>query len=177
MQELIDPEGTIKRAAKALLIIGAGGHGHVAAETAKALGYQVFFLDDDNQEAISKIDDLERFIHRYPFIFIAIGDNALRQQLTEKAEALGGNLVKLIHPSAYISPSASIAAGTIVGPMAAVNTNSVIGKGCIISIGAIVDHDVVVGPYAHLNAGSVCQARSVIEPGQKLEAGDIARRL
>ena len=54
---------------KNLLILGAGGHGHVVAETAKAMkdsdGNPVYgkidFLDDLKAEAIGKLQDLPLF--------------------------------------------------------------------------------------------------------------------
>ena len=156
-----------------LLVIGAGGHGHVVAESAQALGFEVSFLDDNNPEAIGKIEELGHLLGEYDSFFVAIGNNSLRKKITENAEQLGGKIATLIHPSAYVSPTASIAPGTIVAPKAVVNARSMIGEGCILSVGAIVDHDVIVEPFAHINAGSICTAGSRIEAGRKLEAGEV----
>ena len=147
----------------------------MAAEIAEALGYTVLFLDDRHPDAVGTIGEMEQYIARYPSVFIAIGNNALRKQLTEKAEALGGRLVTLIHPSAYISMTASVGAGSLIAPHATVHTHSVIGKGCILSVGAIVDHDAVVEPFVHMDAGSVCKSGGRIEAGRKLQAGEVIK--
>ena len=63
---------------KTLLIIGAGGHGHVVAETAIACGYIPSFLDDNNQEAVGTISQLEHLASQYDAVFVAIGNNELR---------------------------------------------------------------------------------------------------
>ncbi|MBQ9572900.1 MAG: hypothetical protein IJR22_05870 [Acidaminococcaceae bacterium] len=72
-------------------------------------------------------------------------------------------LVTLVHPTAYVSPSATVGAGTVVEPKAVINTNSQIGQGCIISVGTVVDHDCVIGDFCHINAGVVCGAGSCVE--------------
>ena len=158
---------------KQLLIIGAGGHGHVSAEVAEALGYQVSFLDDHNPRAVGKLTDLENRLPYYDAVFVAIGNNALREKITDEVESLGGSIATLIHPTAYVSPSANISKGTIIAPKAIVHTHSSIGKGCILSAGAIVDHDVTVESFVHLNAGSVCKAGSNIKKGQKVDSGEV----
>ena len=156
-----------------LLIVGAGGHGHVVAEIADTLGYTVSFLDDNRLEAIGTISDMEQLAKHYDALFIAIGNNVRRKQLTEKAEAIGIRPVTLVHPSAYISMSATIGEGTVIAPHATVHTNSSIGKGCILSVGAIVDHDAAVEPFVHMDAGSICKSGGRIETGRKLGAGEV----
>lgn len=46
---------------KSLLIVGAGGHGNVVAETAEACGYSnIQFVDYNNERAIGKLSDLKK---------------------------------------------------------------------------------------------------------------------
>lgn len=152
---------------KSLLIIGAGGHGRVVAEIAAVCGYDkdsIAFLDDNAPGAVGKIAEMELYAPRYDGVFIAIGNNALRQRLTVQLRGMAGaRLVTLIHPTAYVSPSAVIGQGTVVEPKAVINTNSRIGQGCIISVGTIIDHDCEIGEFCHINAGMVCSAGSHVE--------------
>ena len=165
---------------KHLLILGAGGHGKVVREVAQSLKendrpkYEVIeFLDDHASEAIGKISELEAFAGEFEEAFCGIGNNEVRKSLLEQAEKVGFQIPVLIHPTAYISPSALIEQGTVIEPKAIVNANSVVKAGCIISVGAIIDHDVVVGSCAHVNAGAICKAGSMIEACRKLEAGEV----
>lgn len=167
---------------KKLLILGAGGHGKVVREVALSItknGDPVYdivdFLDDNAQEAVGKIQELKNFVGIYDEAFCGIGNNEFRKKWMNELENLKIEIPILIHPTAYISPSASIEKGTVVEPKAIVNANTMVKEGCIISVGAIVDHDVVVESYSHVNAGAICKAGSVIESGRKLEAGEMVR--
>ena len=77
----------------------------------------------------------------------------------------------LIHPTAFVSPSARISEGTIVCAKAAVNTNSVVEKGCIISICALADHNSRVGECSHINAGAIVKAGCVVDKLIKVNTG------
>lgn len=137
-----------------LLIIGAGGHGKVVKEVAEALNIyeKIDFLDDNSSEAVGKIADMAAMHASYDAAFVGIGNNAFRNELLKKLEAIGYIIPAFIHPTAYISKTAKIGKGTVVEPKAIVNANSVVGNGCIISVGATVDHDVVLDDCVHVNA-------------------------
>ena len=162
---------------KSLLILGAGSHGQVVKEIAIACGYEaeaIAFLDDKATSAVGKINEAPYLAPNYDGVIIAIGNNALRRVITEKLERFEGiNIITLIHPTAYVSPTAVIGKGTVVEPKAVINTNSKIGEGCIISVGAIVDHDSSIGYFSHINAGAICMAGSKIPALTKVNAGEI----
>ena len=160
---------------KSLLILGAGGHGQVVKEIAEACGYDtVDFLDDKAPNAIGKLNEAPYLVPNYDSVIIAIGNNVLRRDITEKLEQFEGiKVITLIHPTAYISRSAVIGKGTVVEPNAIVNAHSKIGEGCIISVGAIVDHDSSIGYFSHINAGAICMAGSKISALTKVDAGKI----
>ncbi len=158
-----------------LLILGAGGHGKVVKEVAEATGQykNIDFVDDNSLDAVGKVDDLEALHGRYDSAFVGIGNNRLRNELLHKLETIGYEIPVLIHPTAYMSRSATIGKGTIVEPMAIVNANTQVGIGCIISVGAVVDHDVVLGNCVHVNAGAIVKAGGRVESKRKLEAGEM----
>ncbi len=160
-----------------LLIIGAGGHGKVVKEVAETLGIydRIDFVDDNAPEAIGAISDLPNLRASYEAAFVGIGNNAMRQRILEQLQRCGYHIPVLIHPTAYVSPSADIESGTIVEPKAIVNANSIVKEGCIISVGAIVDHDVILEPCVHVNAGAICKAGSKVAANVKLEAGQVVR--
>ena len=161
---------------KNLLIIGAGGHGKVVKEIAEALGYNnIAFLDDNSPEAIGKTFDSKAFLDDYQEAFVGIGNNKFRGELLARLEQEGFTIPVLIHPTAYISKTATIEKGTVVEPKAIVNANSKVGIGCIISVGSIVDHDAVLEDCVHVNAGAICKAGSFVAKETKLEAGQVVK--
>jgi sugar O-acyltransferase (sialic acid O-acetyltransferase NeuD family) len=151
-----------------VLIWGAGQHGRVVAEIARAAGYTVLgYVDADAGKlgtadaAGARVVAMEAALQdwlqgRQPMpveidaIVPAIGEN--RERLRQ-LHVLGDWLAPpMVHPRAYVSPSARVLAGTVVGPMAVVNTNSRVGRGVIVNTGAIVGHDTRVGDAAHVGA-------------------------
>lgn len=160
---------------KALLILGAGGHGRVVRDVALATGAydRVDFLDDASDAAVGTLSDLEALASSYPCAAVGIGNNAVRATLLDRLEAAGYELVTLIHPRAYVSPDAFVGEGTVVEPMATVNREAVLGRGVIVSVGATVDHNATVGACAHINAGAICKAGSRVPAEKKLEAGEV----
>ena len=144
---------------KSLLIIGAGGHGSVVAETAAACGYEkIDFLDDSSPDAVGKTDQLEELVNRYDGVIVSIGNSEVRRELIHRIQHVGAPLVSLIHPKAYVAPSASVDIGSIVLPGAVVHSNAGVGIGCIISIGALIDHDAVIEEFSHINTGAIVGA-------------------
>lgn len=163
-----------------LLILGAGRHGRVVKETAEAMGFfeKIDFLDDNPEygDAIGLCIDNERLAGQYSYAFPAFGNSALRMKWIDMLKENCYTIPVLIHPTAYISPSASIYPGTVVEAKAVINTNTVIERGCIISVGAIVDHDTFIGYGCHLDCGSVVKASCVIKAHTKVESGEIITR-
>jgi UDP-N-acetylbacillosamine N-acetyltransferase len=153
-----------------LLIIGAGGHGKDVTETAEDIGYdEIAYLDDNNPMAIGKFDELEKFRDQYENAFVALGNNKLRSDLIKRLKEAGYNVPSLIHPSAYISRSATIGDGTIIEPRAVLNARCKIGEGCIISTGAIIDHDAEVGEYCNIKTGALVKDGWKVENSRKMD--------
>lgn len=146
---------------KKLLIIGASGHGKVAADIAINMNkwQSIAFLDDDEfiktsmgLEVIGKASDAFMYKHEADF-FVAIGNNAVREKLQEKLIEEGLNVVSLIHPSAVIGTDVVFDIGTAVMAGVVINSSSRIGKGCIINTSSSLDHDNVIDNYVHISPG------------------------
>ncbi|MDT2712386.1 PglD-related sugar-binding protein [Enterococcus dongliensis] len=134
-----------------LIILGSGGYGHTVEDVAIQLGYDCIFLDDSLTDYplssyVNYVDSNTEFIP-------AFGNNSFRLEWVNKLEFLNAKLATLVHPTAYVSPRASLAPGTVILPQAVVNTGVTVEKGCIINLGAIIDHGCVI------EEGEVIQAR------------------
>lgn len=159
-----------------ILIVGAGGHGHVVAELARACGYsRIDFADDRSPGAAGALSDIPSLAPRYSATAVSIGNLPLRKALLDRLASLPVPIPALVHPASTVSPSAQIGPGALVLPGAIVHTNAVVGMGAIISAGAVIDHDAVVGPCAHVDAGAVVAARASVPPLTKVPAGTCVR--
>ena len=148
-----------------LAIIGASGHGKVAADIARKNGYkEIVFLDDDESihecgtyPVIGKSSESETIDAD---IIVGIGNADIRKRIQESFPEK--KLVTLIHPDAVIAEDVAIGAGTVVMAGAVINPGVRIGKGCIINTCSSVDHDCEVGNYVHIAVGShLCGTVSV----------------
>lgn len=143
---------------KKVVIIGAGGHGRVVADIAKACGDTVIGFLDDSNTANNKVNiigtsaDAVNYCDGETELFVAIGNCKVREKIMNSLS--GAKWYTAIHPSAVISPSAVIGEGTCVMPNAVVNNSAVVGKGVIINTCASVDHDDIIGDYVHIACGA-----------------------
>lgn len=146
-----------------LVIIGAGGHGKVAADCAESMQdfQSIRFLDGKkglnavNRWPVCGLPEyFEQFANPNTAFFVAIGHNATRQSWLEKLALQQANIATLIHPSAAIASDVNIAKGTLVLAQTAINIDTQIGLGCIVNTGATIDHDCVLGTCVHVAPGT-----------------------
>src|SRR4051812_26079108 len=140
-----------------LVIWGAGGHGKVVLEVARALGYgRILFLDDGAIPGSSLLGcDVvipadSRLLNRDASFVIAIGNNGERARCFGLAQKWGWRPATLIHASATVSASAVIGAGTVVMPRVVVNACAAVGENCILNTAAVIEHDCVVEDHVHI---------------------------
>lgn len=161
---------------RSLLILGAGGFGQMIKETALALGYEkVVFLDDaaKGEDVIGMCCDYVLRHSDYPAAVAAFGNNKTRLFWTDKLLEEGYEVPAMVHPSAIVSPSATLEPGCFIMQRVVVNTHTRIERAALINSGAVVDHDSIVCAGAHVGLGSVVKANCTIESGRKVEAGEV----
>lgn len=140
-----------------LTIIGASGHGKVAADIARLCGYdEIEFLDDNPEVSecagypvVGTSAGIEE-IHND--LFIAIGNSAVRRRLM--AKCAGKRMPALIHPNAVIARDATIGDGTVVMAGAVINSCAEVGRGVIVNTCSSIDHDCVVADFSHISVGA-----------------------
>jgi len=160
---------------KKLLILGAGQYGRLARETAEATGCfdRIDFLDDNSVLAVGKLADYELLAGSYDSAFVAMGNPQLRKDWLERLERKGYDLPVLIHPRAYVSPSAVLGKGTIVEPMAVVNSEAVVETGGLLCAGSIVNHNARVMPVCQIDCGAVVASNAVVPEKTKVHSGTV----
>ena len=159
---------------KRLVILGSGGYGRTVADVVYQLGYSTIVLDD--ADPVHPLSTFSSYIDSSTSFIPAFGNNSFRIEWINRIEEHGGQLATLIHPTAYVSPTAVINPGTVILPRAIVNTDVVVGKGCIISLGAIVDHGCILEEGVHICLGAIVKGENRIEKCSKIEAGEVVER-
>lgn len=159
-------------------LFGASGHGKVVKDILNANGVKVEAFVDDNLQVNECAG--RKVLHDAkglsPMI-VSIGLNKIRRIVVDgllaNAKDCGNDLefATAIHPSAVISPTASIGEGTVVMAGAVINADAVIGKHCIVNTGATVDHDCVIEDYCHIAPGANVSGGTHIGEGTWIGVG------
>jgi acetyltransferase EpsM len=152
-----------------ILIYGGGGHGKALIDLIRALGtFSILGIVDDglligtSLMGVTVLGGSQSLIklHEDGLQFAAnavggIGNISSRIAVFERLQQVGLTCPTLVHPSAFIEPSASLAEGVQVMPHAYVGSESHLGFGTIVNTGAIISHDCELGQYANLSPGAI----------------------
>ena len=166
------------RAVRSLIIIGAGGHGKVVADTAIHTGKydQIAFLDDADIacsggiKVIGRVNNAKEYASFADFV-IAVGQSSRREAIQEKLTAMNVRFASLVHPSAVIANGVEIGDGAVVMANVVVNTGTTIGKYSIVNTGATVDHDCRIGDFVHISPGAHVSGTVEIGKGTWVSVG------
>lgn len=163
-----------------IAIYGAGGHAKVACDIFKINNVEVVgFIDGNSVGHGTMVMGLPVLGGEEVFpqlkeqgvtgIFIAIGNNKVRVMIAEKSREAGFEIVNAIHPTAIISPYASIGNGVMIASGAIVCTEVKIGNHVIINTGASVDHECNIEEGSHICPGVRLAGR--VEIGKCTQVG------
>jgi len=79
------------------------------------------------------------------YYHIGIADVRIKQQIEQRCRSEGWKPFTIVHPSAFVSPSAQLGEGVFVAPMAVVSCNARIGNHSMVHIHASIGHDANIG--------------------------------
>lgn len=148
---------------KCLAVLGASGHGKVAADAALLVGWEsVVFFDDawPTRSSIGPwpvVGDTDKLLlnrEMYSAAVVAIGNNSIRLSKLKLLADAGLRIAGIVHPGAVVSAFAEIGHGSFVAAGAVINAFARIGAGCIINTGATVDHDCFLSEGVHVSPGA-----------------------
>jgi UDP-perosamine 4-acetyltransferase len=163
---------------RTVVVVGAGGHAKVAIEALRFSGWTVLGCTDFNagHEAVVGApvlgtDDVlpEVLEAGVRFVFVALGNNKLREAKADELRALGFEQPNAIGPNAAISPSAQVGVGVAIFGGAIINADARIADYAIINTNASVDHDCVIGRAAHIAPG--CALAGCVTVGDRTFVG------
>ena len=163
----------------------AGVLRHLAADC----GADVVGCIDDTPDAVGVLGPFDAVRHSHPprnyAVVNAVGYRNLkaRRAVTERILAAGYDMPSLVHPRAYIAPSASIGQGCLIMSAAHVDVGVTIEAHVVIWPGVCVSHDSIVHSNTFLSpncticgdcrigADSFVGAGAVVVSHQRVPAG------
>lgn len=159
-----------------LIIYGGGGHGKSLIDLVRMLGtYSIVGLVDDGLPAGSAImgvpvlggASILGLLHQKGLRLAAnavggIGNILSRINVFERLFEAGFTCPTLVHPTAFVEPSASLAEAVQVMPHAYVGSEAQVGYGVIVNTGVIVSHDCRIGKYTNLSPGAILAGEVVV---------------
>jgi UDP-perosamine 4-acetyltransferase len=94
----------------------------------------------------------------------------------ERLIEAGFSLVDVIHPRAYLSPSASHGEGLVMLPLSVIHTRAQLGRNVLVNSGACVEHDCVIGDSSHIATGAILSGDVQIGARTHVGAGAAIRQ-
>lgn len=154
---------------RAIIIFGSGGHGKTLVELIRLTNsFSIAGFIDDNKHKGTIVMDipilggeevlqelLDQGIYQAVNAVGGIGNIQSRIQVFERLTKAGFVFPALVHPTAFVEPSARLSPGAQIFAHAYVGSEARIGMGVIINTGAIVSHDCQIGDYANISPGAM----------------------
>lgn len=146
-----------------LIIIGSGGHSNSVIEVIEEtkIYNKIYFVDDNyeklknlsNKKFLGKVRDLKKFKKYSSSVFVALGDNSIRESIVKKVLDYDFKLINVISNTSVVSNSVKLSKGIFIGKSCVINANTKIGKGSIINTNSSIDHDCKIGNFCHIAPG------------------------
>jgi acetyltransferase EpsM len=154
---------------KAIIVYGGGGHGKALIDLIRLLStFSIAGIVDDSlaqgetvmgESVLGGARMLEQLARhgccRAANAVGGIGNITSRITVFERLATAGFSCPTLVHPTAFVEPSATLADGVQVMPHAYVGSEARVGFGAIVNTGAIISHDCILGDYANLSPGAI----------------------
>jgi sugar O-acyltransferase (sialic acid O-acetyltransferase NeuD family) len=192
VQELVDASTQVKAMLEvnayepnSIFIYGGGGHGKALIDLIRLIGiYPIVGIVDDGITPGSSImgvpvlggSSVLEHLYECGVRLAAnavggIGNIAIRINVFDRLAQVGFNCPTLLHPTAFIEQSATLAAGVQVMPHAYVGSEAQVGFGVIINTSAIVSHDCILGDYVNLSPGAILAGEVNVERASLIGMG------
>lgn len=157
-----------------LIVLGAGEHARVVIDAARSQGERwavqgyaapgpradaildVPWLGNDADVA-ARLADLAPADRPWLVLGFGAGETpgALAARLATTERFTDARWATVVHTRAWVSPSATVEAGTVVLAGAVVNAGAHVLRHVIVNSAAVVEHDVVIGGGGHVAPGAV----------------------
>lgn len=176
---------------RSCVLLGAGGHARVVIDALRAADGPAIhgILDNDAKLWETNLDGVpvlggdmllpDMVADGIEGFAVAVGmtrPGPLRRQLFDAAVKAGLTAVTVCHPSAIVSPRATLEDGCQLFAGAIVNPGAVVAANAIINSGAIIEHDCHIGAHVHVATGATLGGNVAVAPGAHIGLGATVRQ-
>ena len=169
----------------AIVVYGGGGHGKALIDLLRSLGaYRLVGVVDDRMPTGETVMGLMVLGGREALVELygqgvrlavnavgGIGNVAVRIKVFETLAQAGFACPALVHPTAWVEPSASLSAGVQVFPHAYIGSDARVGFGTIVNTGAIISHECILGECVNISPGAILAGRVQVGDGALVGMG------
>jgi acetyltransferase EpsM len=148
---------------RGLIVVGGGDHARVVIEAARSQSWNILGIADPLpcEETVARLDvprlggnevlGNHEFSDAKLVLGVGfIGVSPLRRSIVEQIVIDAKRWATIIHATAWVSPTASVARGAVILAGAVVNSGARIGAHAIINTAAVIEHDVILGDFVHI---------------------------
>ena len=171
------------------VILCAGYHSHIVAEILRlSQGCEPIGILDDNKDLHDRCRNGFRILGglsllgelkdsgRVDSAALGLGNLAMldrRMEIYREARRLGIEMVQLVHPTAFVSPTADCRPGLLVGALAVISVGLRVGENVVVHEASSVGHDSEIGDHVFISPGVHTAGQVKIEPGVYIGPGAI----
>ncbi len=169
---------------KRIIIYGAGGHAKTVISLLRLLGWEIAGIIDDGVAAGTVVsgvpvlggaeklpglraDGIEHAVNAVG----GIGNYTVRWNIFERLRRHGFLFPNLIHPTAFVEHSVTLADGIQVLAQSYISSESSVGFGTLINAGVIISHDGKIGQCVNLSPGALLAGEVTVEDFAQIGMG------
>lgn len=168
-----------------VILVGYSGHAYVVADAILDRGLSIAGYSDKEEANLNPYDlnylgfekdnDFIGWFKEIPFV-LGIGDNKLRQNISNLIEEKGKVVETIIDKTAVISRNVSIGSGTFINRNVTVNSLAKIGKNVILNTGCIIEHECILHDAVHIAPGVVLAGNVIIGERSFVGANSVVKQ-
>ncbi|MBR6089509.1 MAG: NeuD/PglB/VioB family sugar acetyltransferase [Anaerolineaceae bacterium] len=169
---------------KRIIIYGAGGHAKTVISLLRLLDWKIEGIIDDSVVPGTLVSGAEvlgnagllpeirsRGIENAVNAVGGIGNYAVRWNIFSRLKSFGFSFPTIIHPTAFVEDTVTIADGVQVLAQSYISSESTIGFGTLINAGVIISHDGKIGKCVNLSPGALLAGEVTVEDFAQIGMG------
>ncbi|MBQ4513932.1 MAG: NeuD/PglB/VioB family sugar acetyltransferase [Anaerolineaceae bacterium] len=169
---------------KRIVIYGAGGHAKTVISLLRLLDWEIAGIIDDGVEKGVRVSGVEvlggaeflpmlrsQGVENVVNAVGGIGNYLIRWQIFERLRQLDFRFPTLIHPTAFVEDTVTLADGIQVLAQSYISSESKVGFGTLINAGVIISHDGNIGRCVNLSPGAMLAGEVTVEDFAQIGMG------